>query len=313
MACYHPLKGFKGKNGGWTSNRSAYTMAGDFRFPKMNVPCGQCIGCRLERARQWSLRITHEASLWEDNSFITLTYNDKYLPVSYDNITPTLKKADFQKFMKRLRKKNKSNKENPIRFFHCGEYGDSNGRPHYHAILFNKEFYDKKYFKKTKVGETIYVSEELQELWPFGHSSIGSVTTDSANYVARYCLKKVNGKDKYDHYATDLDKVSGEIQSWIEPEYATMSRRPGIGYDWINKYMNDVYPSDNIHVNGKAHKPPIYYDNVVKELYPQEMKEIKQARLDNFNYEDNTDERLAQKKACVVARYSTYKMRGKFK
>ena len=45
MACYHPLKGFKGNNGGWTSKCSAYTMAGDFRFPKMNVPCGQCIGC----------------------------------------------------------------------------------------------------------------------------------------------------------------------------------------------------------------------------------------------------------------------------
>lgn len=281
-----------------------YNPYNDINYTPLQIPCGQCIGCKLEKSRQWALRLMHEASLWDENSFITLTYDDEHLPKN-----KTLVKRDFQLFIKRLRKLNKQK----IRYYHCGEYGDFTARPHYHAILFNKDFSDKKRFKKD-----LFISKELEASWPLGYSTIGSVDFDSAAYVARYCLKKITGpraeainqSNGLRHY--ERMKPSGEIIK-ILPEYATMSRRPGIANAWIKKYMNDVYPSDNIHVNGVCMKPAKYYDNVVKEIYPDEMAEIKQARLDNFNHEDNTPERLAAKKANTLARLSQLKNRGTFK
>ena len=120
------------------------------------MPCGQCIGCRLERSRQWAIRCVHEASLWPDNCFVTLTFDD-------DNIisSGSLVKADFQKFMKRLRKRFGKG----VRYFHCGEYGDLLGRPHHHACLFNFSFPDR-YLWSSSGGVNLYRSPTLEELWP---------------------------------------------------------------------------------------------------------------------------------------------------
>lgn len=206
----------------------------------VEIPCGQCIGCRLERSRQWAIRCVHEASLYDDNCFLTLTYDDEHLPS--DN---SLNLKHFQDFLKRLRKRFGSG----IRYFHCGEYGDLNNRPHYHAIIFNFDFADKVIFKDS--GEyKVYVSDSLSKLWPYGYSTIGDVTFESAAYVARYCLKKVTGKDAAEHY------------DGRKPEYTTMSRRPGIGRLWYDRFKDDVYPSDFVVMRGKKMRPPKFYDGI---------------------------------------------------
>lgn len=275
----------------------------------MEVPCGQCIGCRLERSRQWAIRLTHEASLWPQNCFITLTYSPEHIPKD-----KSLNKKHFQDFMKRLRKKYcKDGKK--IRFFHCGEYGEKYGRPHYHAILFNHHFEDAELFKKTKSGSIIYRSDDLENLWPFGYSSIGDVTFESTAYVARYVLKKVTGELAEEHYKRE-DENGNEW--FVTPEYCTMSRGGrtgnnenlgGIGKRWIDNYMADVFPEDKMVVvrtkNGKKKyipsKPPRYYLNQYELTDELMAEQVKQNRLMKSleKSDDNTDIRMKAKEACT--------------
>ena len=296
MPCFHPITAYHKIGGGitWTHRES--------NGIKLTVSCKQCTGCRQEYARQWAMRNIHEASLWLNNIFITLTYNDQNLPEHNK-----LVKKDFQDFMKRLRKHKKANTKNPIRFFHCGEYGEKFGRPHYHAILFNTNFNDRKPIPGQK---NLTTSDTLKKLWGKGHVSIGDVTFQSASYVAGYVQKKINGKQKEDHYRR-IDKTTGE--TWVLPqEYATMSRRPGIAGLWFAKHKKDVYPSDNIHINGKEMRPPKYYDNLFQEQNPLQMEQIKENRTKAMQKTAHlrTPQALAQAKRNHQARMSLYK-RGK--
>lgn len=211
---------------------------------------------------------------------------------------------DFQLFMKRLRKKFSKQK---IRFFHCGEYGDKYNRPHYHSALFNFDFPDKELWRIDN-GNKLYTSKILSELWPFGWSTVGALTYESAAYVARYCLKKVTGRAAADHYLT-VDENTGEITT-LRPEYTTMSRRPGIASNWINQFLDDVYPTDFITHGGKKYRPPKYYDKVLQLTRPYEFDDMKYQRtLNAVNfYANNTPDRLMirekiqQKKADLLLR-----------
>ena len=258
----------------------------------MTVPCGQCVGCRLERSRQWAVRCYHEASLYEDNCFITLTYSDDALPVG-----GSLVLADYQKFMKRLRKKFGSN----IRFYHCGEYGETTWRPHYHACLFNFDFADKRKFSKTNNGY-LYTSETLNELWPFGHSLIGDVTFESAAYVARYIMKKITGDGAEEHYQSVCNET-GEIFN-LRPEYTTMSRRPGIGAGWFDKYKEDVYFGDYVVVRGVKMRPPKFYDRSFEIASPNRFRLLRGRRvMDARGHADNnTPARLKVREEVAKAR-----------
>lgn len=210
----------------------------------------------------------HEASMHRDNCFITLTYSDENLP-AYGSLV----KSDFQKFMKRLRKEIAPE---TVRFFHAGEYGERLGRPHYHACLFGYAFPDKVEF--TRRGEfPVYRSRLLERLWPFGLSEVGSLTFESAAYVARYVTKKITGKAAEDHYSV-VDAETGESVQLLA-EYATMSRRPGIGARWYEKYGAEVFPNDEVVMRGRAMKPPRAYDVRLKEENPELFARVRTARL----------------------------------
>ena len=283
MPCFHPLHGYKSpKNGKWISEQNSPLF---HKWEPLSIPCNKCTGCRTEYSRQWAMRITHEASLWQrtsGNTFITLTYNDNWLPTHN-----TLIKRDFTLFMKRLRKKRKSNKQNPIRFYMCGEYGEKSDRPHYHAILFNTLFK-----KEDKIGKNLYTSTELQDLWSWtnpenksqkesmGYVSHGDVTFQSAAYVANYVQKKINGKKKDQHYKikNPLDKKTGVYLTHRQQEYAQMSRKPGIAGDWLTQWKDEVYRNDSIHIDGRKMKPPKYYDRQMEILEPQKIAIIKAQR-----------------------------------
>lgn len=272
MPCYHPIPGWYAKRRNESGKRSiVFEFQEAYKDRQISVPCGRCIGCRLEKSRQWATRCMHEASLYERNCFVTLTYNDENLPVN--GLVP----EHFVLFMKRLRKRYGDG----IRFFHCGEYGEKLGRPHHHTLLFNHDFDDKRVFHGGRSEHKLYESAELSRLWPYGFCSIGECNFESAGYVARYALKKVTGP---------------EAELWYKgahPEYLTMSRRPGIGRKWIDKYRSDVYPSDELVVNGAVTKPPRYYDEVVEKSYPSMLEKIKRRRrVRGGNDEDSTGKRL---------------------
>ena len=295
MPCYQPMPAVRMSDGSVkfvSRNKRGVDST-------LELPCGQCIGCRLERSRQWAMRCLHEASLYDRNSFVTLTYDDSNLPVG-----GTLKYDDFQKFMKRLRKRVKS----PVRFYMGGEYGEQLMRPHYHACLFGYDFPDRVYYRRTSSGEKIYTSKLLESLWPYGLSSIGDVTFQSAAYIARYCVQKVTGDLAESHYRVITD--DGEVIDRV-PEFNHMSLKPGIGSRWLAKFQTDVYPRDYVVVNGVKTKPPKYYDVLFERENPGVFSElVAQRELDGYVQQlagEHSNARLAVKEQIQVARVSMLK------
>lgn len=215
----------------------------------MTVRCGRCIGCRLDRTRDWGVRIALEASMHSENSFLTLTYSDDKLPPDGG-----LCVRDLQLFMKRLRSSIEPKK---VRYYACGEYGENTWRPHYHVVLFGHEFPDCKVLRKTARDHLIYESAELDRLWGNGFTSVGQVTRQSGAYVARYVLKKISGDMAADHYLRP-HPVTGELFE-VAPEFALMSSRPGIGGAWFDKYHMDCFPSDFLVMDGKKSPVPSYF------------------------------------------------------
>ncbi len=295
MPCYHPLSAFQCADGSIVF----YESKRHDTVKSLSLPCGQCVGCRLERSRQWAIRCMHEAQMHTQNCFITLTYDDAHLPSDR-----SLHYRDFQLFIKRLRKRYPGRR---IRYYMAGEYGENFGRPHWHACIFGLDFDDKKLWKRTSANSLLYRSENLELLWPFGYSSIGEVTFESAAYVARYIMKKVTGKNAAEHYQ-EIDPDTGEITNRT-PEFTKMSLKPGIGYEWYKQYTSDVYPHDYVVVRGKKVKPPKYYDKKYKIDNPYEFDELlyireKSAKL---NYADNTPERLLVKEQVTKAKLQKLK------
>ena len=295
MPCYHPITAYQCGDGSIVFQERRW-----FNTVKtLSLPCGQCIGCRLERSRQWAMRCMHEAQLHEKNCFITLTYDNTHLPSD-----GSLHYKDFQLFIKRLRKKFGNTR---IRYYMAGEYGENFGRPHFHACIFGHDFHDKKLWKRSSSGSMLYRSADLELLWPFGYSSIGDVNFESAAYVARYIMKKVTGHNAKKHY-TETDSDTGEIIT-RKPEFNKMSLKPGIGYDWYKLYKNDVYPHDYVIIKGKKVKPPKFYDKKYKTDNPYEFDEILYKREINgkLNSEDNTLERLKVKEIVQQAKLQQLK------
>ena len=299
MPCFHPLQAWKTEDG-----IKFYNPYKDNRNHKgIKIPCRQCTGCRSEYSRQWAMRNVHEAQLHDRNVFITLTYDDEHLPKN-----GTLVKDHFRLFIKSLRKPHKKLGWTPpkkIRFYMCGEYGEKFGRPHYHAILFNTYFPDS---TPIQGKPNLFDSNILRQIWGKGHVSIGAVTFESAAYVSAYVQKKINGKQKDEHYAI-YNKETGEYFGQLQQEYANMSRKPGIAGDWLAKYKDRVYQTDDITINGRKMRPPKYYDRLYEIDHQDKMEEIKKNRKKEMDKLAHlfTPEALKQAEKNHKARMSLYK------
>lgn len=304
MPCFKPLKAYKGPGG-----KIFFDSKKGFVDRPLELPCGQCVGCRAERSRQWALRCVHEAAMHTridpvtgtrvpNNSFITLTYDDKHLPKDGG-----LHVEDWQKFAKRLR-----DRIGPFRFFHCGEYGDKFSRPHYHACIFGYDFTsDRVFLKDSQVSRfsqkkgfnALYVSPLLTEAWGMGHCTVGNLTYESAAYVARYIMKKATGELAETEYLR-ADPVTGAVWN-VRPPYITMSRggrggKGGIGKSWFEKFAGDVYPEDEVVHDGRRFRPPRYYDSLLSsepsgEVLLEELKSKRRSLADNRS-EDLSHDRL---------------------
>jgi len=302
MPCTKPLKAYRSithrnPNGKQLLSFKLSVISQYGPYDSIELPCGQCLSCRITRSKQWAIRCIHEAQLWEQNCFVTLTYDDEHLPIStkkcdecpiykrrnYESCGEgSICKKDFQDFMKRLRKRFKGyepvpdSKRYPIRYFHCGEYGEKLQRPHHHACIFNFQFPDRVQWESYKVSSAarnrvkeqtkLYTSKILTELWTHGLAVIGEVTWQSAAYVARYITKKINGAEAAVHYLNGHpDLETGECY-YLEPEYITMSRCPGIGSYWFDLHGEDQYNKDYITHLGKKYGIPAFYDKLLDKL-----------------------------------------------
>jgi len=218
----------------------------------------------------------HESRYHAANCMLTLTLDDEHL--TFGNKQATLVKRDLQLFWKRLRKGIKCD----VRYFACGEYGSNGSRPHYHAILFGYDFPDK-VVKFRNPDYDVYVSESLDRLWGNGLCSIGALSPGSAAYVARYILDKALGSS-----AKKYERLG------IEPEFVVMSRRPGIGSEWYDKYEADIFPRDSLSVRGHASVPPKYYSRRYEASHPLDIQDVKEKRIKRAqeNWEENEPKRL---------------------
>lgn len=235
----------------------------------------------------------------EENCFLTLTYAEEHLP-RWGSLEPRA----FPLFMRRLRKRLKGSRR--VKYFHCGEYGERTGRPHYHALLFGYDFPDKVVWAR-RSGHVAWRSGELEELWPLGQSEIGSVTFESAAYVARYVVKKVTGKRAEEHYEV-VDAASGEVGRRV-PEFATMSRRPGLGASWYEKYHGEVFPADEVIARGVAVKPPRRYAEYLRLLRPEEYEGVVRRRRVRRKRSEESASRLAVREVCTEARLNLFRER----
>lgn len=277
MPCAKPLTAYRPANGGPLS----FTRG---TGEKLEIPCGQCILCRLEHARQWAVRITHEATLHAENGFLTLTYRDEELPPHGQLHYPHL-----QKFWKRLRKE-----VGPLRYFAVGEYGDETNRPHYHACLFGHAFANGRTILRQKPN-LLWTHPLLEEIWGHGTVSVGALTFETAQYTASYVTKKIVGKRQY----VRLDEETGELVQVVQPR-AFMSLKPAIGREWLESWGKHVYDHDRVIINGRPQKPPKYYDTWLKTTNERALAQTKEKRKKEAK--KSTPEENAAKAANALAR-----------
>jgi hypothetical protein len=304
MTCRRPIEAAQGPNGGkpvtYKTGHRPKTLADGYRA--LELPCGQCVSCRLEKSRVWAMRMTHEAAYWEEfhneySWFVTLTYDDNHLPYC-----GTLCKDDIQNFFKRLRWHFGAEK---LRYYVVGEYGatcphheiencpqcGSLQRPHYHAIIFG---WSDLVSEVTGQGEygPIYHSDTIEKAWTkrdkegnktaIGLHQLEPCTFETCAYVARYIMKKQTGDEHHvaDHYC----KYIWQLDAWadLEPEFAFMSKNPGIGKLYLDEYMHDIYAMDEAPIHGRCtiSKPPKYYDGFYEKARPDHMAKLKEERRD---------------------------------
>ena len=295
LPCYHPLKAFVlgEKDGKRLLKVTSYEVdhlerAGEgfacMRSPSIGrpgdvtefieIPCGKCSGCRIQRSREWANRCMLELEYHMSSYFVTLTYDDAHVPIHYYSDPATgealpsmsLVKRDFQLFMKRLRKKFGEG----IRFFASGEYGSLTFRPHYHAIIFGLELDDLVPYKRSAQGFQYFNSASLQEVWPNGFAVVAPVTWETCAYTARYVMKKLTGPEAefYENFN-------------IVPEFSLMSRKPGIARQYYEDHP-DLYDHEFINIStekgGRKFRPPKYYDKLFDVDCPEESARLKAVR-----------------------------------
>ena len=256
-------------------------------FNYVDVPCGQCIGCRIDYSRDWANRMMLEASYYDRNCFLTLTYDDLHVPKSSfvdrdgnEHLSLTLRKKHFQDFMKRLRSRvcvydddGKVIDSTKIRFYCAGEYGSNTMRPHYHVILFNWFPDDAKFYKHDSRGYDFYTSELVSSIWPYGFHLVSHVSWETCAYTARYVTKKLGSLNK----DNDIYSVFN-----IEREFSLMSRKPGLARRYFDDHKLDIYGVDKSYIirlstvdGALKFKPPRYFDSLFDLEDSDRLAEIK--------------------------------------
>lgn len=295
MKCHSPISAYLSSNGGLVF----HPMARHGEVSEIKIPCRQCLACRLNHASEWQTRLVHESKMHDHSIFLTLTYDEKNLP-QYG----TLVTEHLQKFIRGLRKAIHPIK---IRYYACGEYGDTTRRAHYHAIIFGWEPTDGVLHSVSHDGSSLYVSKLLSARWPFGHHLYSRTSPETMGYVARYSVKKQTGQAAKGAYRF-VDDDTGELTK-IKPPFALMSLKPGIGYSHMEKFKDDYLRTNSTIVSGKRKPLPSAYVRKLKRDYPDWHMDFSDAGQD-FAFahkEDFTFQRLADAEKVLKASVQSLK------
>jgi len=280
VPCYRPVTCWKPPDGGSLSFRELK----DHR--EIEIPCGQCIGCRVIRQQSWAFRCLAEASLHRFNWFATLTYSPEHLP-PYGS----LRHRDWQLFAKRVRRR-----LGPFRYLMCGEYGEQTLRPHYHALLFGLAIPDIQRFGMRR-RHPVYRSQVLTDLWRLGHVEVGSVTAASARYCAGYVLKQSGTPQP-------VDQSTGELMPVVKP-YGRMSLKPGLGDGWIRRFYPEAFAHGACYSQDQRFSIPGRFRDILSELDPQAFETLKQAAIAKaLASPDNSRARLEVRESVQLGKLS---------
>ena len=229
------------------------------------MPCGNCLPCKITRRRTWTHRMMLERSTSTTASFLTLTYNNENLPQEFHNektgqiyAENSLNPAHAKTFIQNLRKHQQRHKGEKIRYYLCGEYGDKTHRPHYHIALFNyppcigkgATYHGKRYMPCTCPN-----CSTLTKLWGKGHIYLGKLEQQSAQYICGYVVKKLTQDDTDRN--TEQRKKTGTLLNGRHPEFARMSNRNGIGYEYAKQFGQDIKQ----HIKKVSDIPPFLIHN----------------------------------------------------
>ena len=298
MTCYYPRQLYI------VDGKHSVSLPAGHSGNSIKIPCRLCVGCRLEHSQTWATRMMHEASLFDHNQFLTLSYDDQALPENA-NVNP----VDLQLFWKRLRKHYSGRK---LRYVAAAEYGENTSRPHYHAAVFGLPLEDGVHFTSNQRGDPLYKSKLLSEIWGHGFVTVGELNHKSAAYVASYMLRDIKsdyvgeGDSDYKHF----NLKTGQLTKRHKP-FARYSNRPGIGFKWLEKYYKDVFPQDCVHtIDGKTRTTPDYYfrhlETLDPALYAQVKKQREEALLDPKVFWNNKKPRLKVRETCLRAKLSLH-------
>lgn len=131
--------------------------------------CGKCIQCRVKNRLTWEYRLRQEIKKWHYiGSFVTATYSDDKYDVSLG-----LNYEHIQDYYKRLRKHGYN-----FKAFTTGEYGETEGRCHWHILLFGIPETEKK---------------RLFDLWNYCYYprfTVTPITTSRIRYTLKYMDKE---------------------------------------------------------------------------------------------------------------------------
>lgn len=294
MPCYTPIEAWQLEGGNIVFAERGRVLRA------LRLRCGNCVGCLIDRKKQWAARIIHESQMHLHNWFVTFTYNSEHLPAD-----GALHYEDFQGFLHRLRRavnyhRAKGSPRISVRHFTAGEYGGKYGRPHFHSILFNLLLPDICRAGRSPAGHTLWGSAWLEKLWGLGYITIGSVSFDSAAYTASYICKKIDPATE--PLREFVDCKTGEVRK-LPPEFARMSLRPAIGKTWFDKYHADCLPRDYCVVNGRKVPVPRYYTSLFKKLDAEqhEALEFERTQKSDSSALERTPERMATRELVALA------------
>lgn len=245
MTCFYPIDCWRSRTPNESGKRSiVFRRADGYEEMALQVPCGKCAGCAADKAMTWAIRSYHESTLHGQNCFLTLTYNDDCLPDDQ-----RIDKRHLQGFFKRLRHHVK------FRYYACGEYGDKTCRPHYHAAIFGADFLA----KSVDLGGGCYTNQLLVDTWGFGNVMAAEFNMSTACYVAGYVGKKIGKEDGFH----------------------VMSK--GIGFNWLNRYYDDLARTGSVVIEGRELPIPMSYINKFEKIDPSIFAGVRRERRERFS------------------------------
>lgn len=302
MPCFHPVDGFRRSDGSF----SFTDLRRDDSVGAMSLPCGRCIGCRADQARDWTVRLVGEGRMHDASQVLTLTYADEHVPLH-----GSVCWSDVQKFLKRYRKWLSSEGEPSISYRGCSEYGERTYRPHYHVVIFGHLFSDRRLIGKAGDGSGQFSSAKADELWGLGHVRIGEFSAASAGYIASYLVKAAPSELERRGFCK-LDPETGEIVQLERPR-SYGSCRPAIGKRWWERFgATDVAPHDHCILNAKPVKVPRYYDKLLgredEALFDQ--RKFERERRGRERFAESLPQRLEVREHVAKSRRNFYSRRS---